>query len=85
MPPGRPSTERETDQTRVYADQVRKLRWLWRLRSISSSEFIGSRIEADLDAEFEKIRQMVERLEADMAASEAADEPFANDLGNPVG
>lgn len=62
MPPGRPPTERKTDQTRVFEDQVDKLKWLFRLKGVTSAEFIGPRIERDLEAEFEKIRPLVEQL-----------------------
>ncbi len=64
MPPGRPATERKTDQTRAYADQVEKLQWLYKLRGVTSAEFIGPRIEEDLNAEYEKIRPLIEQLES---------------------
>jgi hypothetical protein len=63
-PPGRPATDRKTDQTRAYADQVEKLQWLYRLTGVSSAEFIGPRIEKDLDEAYEKIRPIVEQLQA---------------------
>lgn len=66
MAAGRPALERKTDQTRVYADQVEKLKWLYRLKGITSAEFIGTRIEGDLDEEYEKIRPLIEQLNPDL-------------------
>ncbi|HVL16036.1 MAG TPA: hypothetical protein VM529_25910 [Gemmata sp.] len=55
---------RATDQTRAWADQVEKLGWLYKLTGTTSAEFIGPRIEDDLNAEYEKIRPVVEQLRA---------------------
>lgn len=60
------TTRRATDQTRAWADQVEKLQWLYKLKGITSAEFIGPRIAADLDAEFEKIRPVIEQLHPEL-------------------
>jgi hypothetical protein len=60
------TTRRVTDQTRAWADQVVKLQWLYKLKGITSAEFIGPRIAADLDAEYEKIRPVVEQLQPEL-------------------
>jgi hypothetical protein len=63
---------RTTAQTRVWEEQAEKLGWLWRLKGVLAAEFIGPRIEKDLDAAFEEIRPLVEQLKE-------------QETGNPVG
>lgn len=75
---GRPPLERKTEQTRAWEDQVTKLQWLYRVKGIRSADFIGPRIAADLDAEFERIRPVVEQIEA----AEAENDPIpTHELG----
>jgi hypothetical protein len=70
------STKRKTAQTRVWEEQAVKLGWLFTVKGIKSADFIGQRIAADLDAEFEQIRPLVKKLEA------AKSKPvFAPDFG----
>ncbi len=56
------ATPGKTSLVRLYEGQVEKLGWLFKVRGVSSAEFIGSRIEADLNAEFEAIRPIVEQI-----------------------
>jgi hypothetical protein len=56
-------TGRKTDQTRAWAEQVYKLQWLWRLKGVSSADFIGPLIAKKLDAAFEEIRETVQQLQ----------------------
>lgn len=58
------ATPGKTTLIRVLEEQADKLGWLFKVRGISSAEFIGSRIEADLDAEYEAIRPLVEQIKA---------------------
>jgi hypothetical protein len=72
---------RTTAQTRVWEEQAEKLGWLWRLKGILAANFIGPRIEKDLDAEFESIRPLVEQLKAEEAAKSELAAAHSPDLG----
>lgn len=70
--PPQATPAKKTAQTRAWDDQVEKLTWLWKLKGISSADFIGPLIAEALDAEFEALRPIVEQLKA-------------QETGNPVG
>lgn len=66
----------KTSLVRLYEEQAEQLGWLYKLKGISAAEFIGTRIEAALDAEYEKIRPIVEQIKA-----AKADPVLVPDLG----
>lgn len=85
MPPvGRPPLDRKTDQTRVWAEQVEMLQWLYRIDGTRSADFIGPLIAGPLDAAYERIRPIVEQIKAREAPADAAP-VMANDLGGEGG
>ena len=79
--PGRPPAARKTDQTRAWEEQVKKLQWLFKLKQITSAaDFIGPLIEGPLNQAYEKIRPMVEELEAKKSLDRSDEFAFADGL-----
>lgn len=58
------TTNQKTDQTRAWADQVEKLQWLYKLKGITSADFIGPIIAKKLDAAYAEIEPLVEQIKA---------------------
>ncbi len=57
-------SDRETGQTRAWADQVEKLRWLYRVTGVSSADFIGPILQGPLNEAFEQIAGAVKQIKS---------------------